>query len=97
MRGLELRLSRAVGAQASAVAALNILHPLRTQGVRRTLLFATLASAIPVLGNTWWSTPRDVTPPRAALGRGVPVVVALGWYDVGYGTFILMESLPNAS
>jgi hypothetical protein len=27
----------------------------------------------------------------------VPVVVALGRYNVGYGTFALMESLPNAS
>jgi hypothetical protein len=48
--GLDPRLSKAVSAHASAVSALSILHSLRTRGLRRTLLFATLGSAIPVLG-----------------------------------------------
>ena len=50
MGGLDPRLSRAITAHALVVAGLNVDHSLRVRGLRRTLLFATLGIAIPVLG-----------------------------------------------
>ena len=39
-----------VTAHACTVTILNVIHSLRARGLRRTLLFAVLATAIPVLG-----------------------------------------------
>ncbi|MBA3491640.1 MAG: hypothetical protein H0T55_06105, partial [Rubrobacteraceae bacterium] len=50
MSELDPRLSKAVTAHSSIVAALNVIHSLRTRGLRRTLLFAALGNGIPVLG-----------------------------------------------
>jgi len=47
---LDPRLSKAVTAHSLIVAALNVVHSLRTRGLRRTLLFAALGNAIPILG-----------------------------------------------
>jgi uncharacterized membrane protein len=43
------RLSRAVTAHSVIVATLSLIHALRTRGLRRTLLFAALGTAIPIL------------------------------------------------
>jgi uncharacterized membrane protein len=96
--GLDPRLSRAVTAHALVVAGLNVAHSLRTRGLRRTLLFATLGIAIPVLGehlavNTLKMLRHHVRPQVG----GVPLAIALAWYNVGYGTFAVMESVLDAS
>ena len=50
MSRLDPRLSKAVTAHSLIVAALNVIHSLRTRGLRRTLLFGTFGNAIPILG-----------------------------------------------
>ena len=50
MSHLDPRLSKVVTAHSSIVAALNVIHSLRTHGLRRTLLFAVSGHAIPILG-----------------------------------------------
>jgi hypothetical protein len=47
---LDPRLSKALTAYSSIVAALNVGHSLRTRGLRRTLLYAALGNGIPILG-----------------------------------------------
>jgi uncharacterized membrane protein len=88
------RLSRVLTAHAVVGASLSITHSLRARGLRRTLLFAALGNAIPVLGELFAVNVlrllRHHTRPRAG---GVPLAIALGWYNVGYGTFAVTESL----
>jgi uncharacterized membrane protein len=96
--GLDPRLSRAVTAHALLVAGLNVAHSLRARGLRRTLLFATLGIAIPVLGEhlavNILKILRHHVRPQVG---GVPLAIALAWYNVGYGTFAVMESILDAS
>ena len=83
---LDPRLSKAVTAHSSIVAALNVIHSLRTQGLRRTLLFAALGYGIPILGELLavhvLKVLRHHVRPQV---KGVPLAIALGWYNVGYG------------
>lgn len=98
MGGLDPRLSRALAVHASVVAGLSVVHSLWTRGLRRTLLFAALGNAIPVLGEHLAVNVLKVLRhhARPQVG-GVPVAVTLGWYNVGYGTFVMMESLLGAN
>ena len=50
MSELDPRLSKAITAHSLIVAALNVIHSVRTRGLRRTLLFAALGNAVPILG-----------------------------------------------
>ena len=50
MSGLDPRLSKAITAHALIVTGLSLIHSLRARGLRRTLLFAALGNAVPVLG-----------------------------------------------
>lgn len=88
------RLSRAVTAHAVAVAGLSAAHSLRARGLRRTLLFAALANAIPAIGEylaiNVVRALRHHTRPRIG---GVPLSITLGWYNVSYATFSVAESL----
>jgi hypothetical protein len=96
--GLGSRLSGAVGVHASVVAGLSVVHSLWTRGLRRTLLFAALGNAIPVLGEHLAVNVLKVLRHHARPQvEGVPVAVALAWYNVGYGTFVMMTSLLDAS
>jgi uncharacterized membrane protein len=91
------RLSWAVTAHSVAVAGLSVAHSLRTRGLRRTLLFAAPGIAIPILGELLaikgLKLLRHHARPQAG---GVPLAIALGWYNVGYGTFAVMESIMDA-
>jgi uncharacterized membrane protein len=66
--------------------------------LRRTLLFAAPGIAIPILGELLavrgLKVLRHHARPQAG---GVPLAVALGWYNVGYGTFAVMESIMSAA
>jgi uncharacterized membrane protein len=92
------RLSRAVTTHSLVVAGLSVAHSLRTRGLRRTLLFAAPGSAIPILGEllavNGLKLLRHHARPQAG---GVPLAVALGWYNVGYGTFAVTESIMSAA
>jgi hypothetical protein len=91
-------LSGAVGVQASVVAGLSVIYSLWTRGLRRTLLFAALGNARPVLGEHLAGNVLKVLRHHARPQvEGVPVAVALAWYNVGYGTFVMMTSLLDAS
>jgi uncharacterized membrane protein len=91
------RLSRVVTTHSLVVAGLSVAHSLRTRGLRRTLLFAAPGSAIPILGEllavNGLKVLRHHARPQAG---GVPLAVALGWYNVGYGTFAVVESIMDA-
>jgi uncharacterized membrane protein len=93
---LDPRLSKAVTAHSSIVAALNVIHSLRTRGLRRTLLFAALGSAIPILGELLavhiLRMLRHHVRPQV---NGVPLAIALGWYNVGYGTLAIVNGTIN--
>lgn len=90
------RLSRAVTAHAVAVASLSAAHSLWARGLRRTLLFAALANAIPIFGEylaiNVLRLLRHHTRPRVG---GVPLPIILGWYNVSYATFSMAESLVD--
>jgi uncharacterized membrane protein len=92
--GLDPRLSKAVSAHALVVAGLSLTHSLRARGLRRTLLFAALGNAIPLLGELLavnvLKLLRHHVQPQVG---GVPLAIALGWYNVAYGTFAMMESI----
>jgi uncharacterized membrane protein len=95
---LDPRLSKALTAHSSIVAALNVGHSLRTRGLRRTLLYAALGNGIPILGeflavHVLRMLHHHVQPQI----RGVPLAIALGWYNVGYGTLEMMNSTINNS
>jgi uncharacterized membrane protein len=90
-------LSRTVTAHSLVVAGLSLAHSLRTRGWRRTLLFAAPGTAIPILGELLavkgLKLLRHHARPQAG---GVPLAIALGWYNVGYGTFAVVESIMDA-
>jgi uncharacterized membrane protein len=96
MRDTDPRLSRVLTTHAFVQAGLGVAHSLRTQGLRRTLLFVALGHAIPALGEyvavNVLALLRHRVEPRFA---GVPAAVVVGWFNVGYGTFAVMESLLN--
>ena len=98
MSGSGPRLSGALTAHSLLVAGLSAAHSLRTRGLRRTLLFAALGSGIPILGELLavnvLKVLRHHARPQAG---GVPLAIALGWYNVGYGTFAVMESILSRS
>jgi uncharacterized membrane protein len=96
---LDPRVSKAVTAHSSIVAALNVLYSLRTRGLRGTLLFAALGTAIPILGELLavhvLRMLRHHVQPQI---RGVPLAIALGWYNVGYGTWTIVKAtIDNAA
>src|SRR5918995_3760956 len=94
MSGPDPRLSKAVTAHSSIVGALNVIHSLRTQGLRRTLLFAALGNGIPILGELLaihvLKVLRHHVRPQV---KGVPLAIALGWYNVGYGTLAIVNGI----
>ena len=96
MSELDPRVSKAVTAHSSIVAALNVIHSLRTRGLRRTLLFAALGNGIPVLGELLavhvLRILRHHTRPQV---KGVPLAIALGWYNVCYGTLAIVKGTIN--
>ena len=80
------------------MAALSVVHSLRTQGLRRTLLFAALGNAMPILGELLaihvLKVLRHHARPQV---KGVPLAIALSWYNVGYGTLAMMKDAINSS
>ena len=92
------RLSRVLTAHAFLQAGLGVTHSLRARGLRRTLHFVMLGHAIPAVGEllavNLMRLLRHRVEPRFA---GVPVAVAVGWFNVGYGTFTVMESLLSGA
>ena len=96
MSQLDSRLSKVVTAHSSIVAALNIIHSLRTRGLRRTLLFGIFGNAIPILGELLaihvLKVIRHHIQPQTG---GVPLAIALGWYNVGYGTLAAVNGAFN--
>jgi uncharacterized membrane protein len=76
------------------VAALSVIHSLRTRGLRRTLLFAAVGNGIPILGELLTvrvlKMLRYHTRPQV---KGVPLAIALGWYNVGYGTLAIVNGI----
>src|ERR687889_94213 len=95
---LDPRLSKAVTTHSLIVAALSVIHSLRTRGLRRTLLYAALGNSIPILGelltvHVLRMLHHHVQPQI----RGVPLAIALGWYNVGYATLEMMNSTINNS
>lgn len=82
--------------QAALGAGLSFAHSLRARGLRRTMLFVALGHAVPILGEysatNLLKLLRHGTNPQI---KGVPLAIALGWYNVSYATFAMMESLLN--
>jgi uncharacterized membrane protein len=91
---LDPRLSKAVTAHSLIVAALSVIHSLRTRGLRRTLLFAALGNAIPILGELLTvrvlKMLRHHVQPQV---KGVPLAIAFGWYNVGYGILAMVNGM----
>ena len=96
MSQLDPRLSKVVTVHSSSVAALNVIHSLGTRGLRRTLLFVALGNGIPILGELLavhvLKVLRHHIRPQI---DGVPLAIALGWYNVGYGTLAAVNSAFN--
>src|SRR5215213_637537 len=96
MSDLDPRLSKAVTAHSSIVAALSVIHSVRTRGLRRTFLFAALGTAMPILGELVavhaLKVLRYHVRPQV---KGVPLAIALGWYNVGYGTLAMVKGAIN--
>src|SRR5215216_514785 len=98
MSGPDPRLSTAVTAHSLIVAALSVVHSLRTRGLRRTLLFTALGNAMPILGElvavNVLKVLRHHARPRVG---GVPLAIVLLWYNVGYGTVAMVKGTTNAT
>ena len=94
MSGRNPRLSRALTAHALLLSGLSFVHSLRARGLRRTLLFAGPGLGLPILGEYLAVNVLKLLRHRTEPGvAGVPVAIALGWYNVGYATFAMMESV----
>jgi uncharacterized membrane protein len=93
---LDPRLSKVITAHSLIVATLNVIHSLRSHGLRRTLLFAALGNAMPILGELLavhvLRMLRHHVRPQV---KGVPLAIALGWYNVGYGTLAIVNGTIN--
>ena len=96
--GLDSRLSGAVTTHSLIVATLSVVHSLRTRGSRSTLLLAASGNAIPILGELLAVNVLKVLRHhvRPQVG-GVPLAIILGWYNVGYGTLAVIESITHAT
>jgi uncharacterized membrane protein len=93
---LDPRLSKAVTTHSLIVAALSVIHSLRTRGLRRTLLFAALGYGIPILGELLAVHVLKVLRHHVRpLVKGVPLAIALGWYNVGYGSLAIVKGTFN--
>ena len=96
MSDLDPRLSKAVTVHSSIVAALSVIHSVRTRSLRRTFLFAALGTAMPILGELVavhaLKVLRHHVRPQV---KGVPLAIALGWYNVGYGTLAMVKGAIN--
>lgn len=94
MGDTDRRLNAAITAHTVVGAGLSVAHSLRARGPRRTLLFAAPGTALPILGELLAVNVskllRHHTRPQAG---GVPLAIALGWFNVGYGAFAVTESL----
>jgi len=78
------------------VAALNVIHSLRTHSLHRTLLFAALGNAIPILGELLAiHVLRVIHHHIQPQTSGVSLAIALGWYYVGYGTLAIVNGAFN--
>ena len=92
MSELDPRVTKVVSAHSLIVATLNVIHSMRTWGVRGTLLFAALGNAIPILGELLavrlLKILRHHARPQVS---GVPLASVLGWYNVGYGTLAVVK------
>jgi uncharacterized membrane protein len=80
------------------MAGLSVARSLRVRGVRRILLFAALGSAVPLSGehltvNVLKLLHHHVRPQV----EGIALAIALAWYNIVYGTFVVMESILEAS
>jgi uncharacterized membrane protein len=95
---LDPRLSKAVTGHSLVVAGLSVVHSLRARGLHRTLLFAALGNAIPVLGEllavNLLKVLRHHVRPQVA---GVPLAIVLGWHNITYGIFAVTESILDAT
>jgi uncharacterized membrane protein len=94
---LDPRLSKAVTAHALAMTGLSVAHSLRVRDLHRTLLFAALGTAVPVSGehlavNVLKLLHHHLRPQV----EGIPLAIALAWYNIVYGTFSAMEGILNA-
>ena len=96
--GLDSRLSGALTTHSLIVATLSVVHSLRTRGLRSTLLFAAFGNAIPILGElvavNVLKLLRHHARPQVG---GVPLAIIFGWYNVGYGTLAVIESITHVS
>jgi uncharacterized membrane protein len=75
---------------------LSLFHSLQTQGPQRTAVFAGLGLSIPIaaefVGVNIARALRHHTQPQAF---GVPLAAALGWYNITYATFGVVERLSH--
>lgn len=98
MSGADSPSSRTVTAHAIAISTLCVAHSLRTRGLRRTLIFAALGTAVPAfaeyLAINVLKALRHHARPQA---KGVPLAIVLGWYNVSYAAFSVAESLLAAT
>ena len=96
MSELDPRVSKVVSAHSLNVAALSVIHSVRTWGVRGTLLFVALGNAIPILGELLavrlLKILRHHARPQVS---GMPLAIVLGWYNVGYGTLAVVKGTIN--
>jgi uncharacterized membrane protein len=94
--GLDPRLSKAVTAHSLVATAISFVHSLRTRGLRHTLLFALSGTLIPVLAELVAVNVLKVVRhhARPQVG-GVPLAIALLWYNVGYGTVAMVMGTSN--
>jgi uncharacterized membrane protein len=86
--------SRIFTAHAVAVAGLSAAHSMRARGLRRTLIFAALGTAIPAVGEYLAiNVIRALRHHARPQAKGVPLAIVLGWYNVSYAVYSVTESL----
>jgi hypothetical protein len=95
---LDPRLNLAATTQSTIATVLTLRHSLQARGFKRTLLFAGFGFGLPTtfeyLGINQLKVVRHHTQPQF---KGVPLFAALGWYNIGYTTYAMLESLLVSS
>jgi uncharacterized membrane protein len=96
MTKLDPSRSRAIVLQSLVGTGLTVAHSLRARGRRHTIIFAALGLGLPILGEysavNMTKIIRHHTEPQV---KGVPLSAVLGWYNIGYATFAMLESLVH--
>ncbi len=83
-----------VAPQSIIATGLTVAHSLRARGLRNTLLFAALGISLPTVAEYVAVNITNILQHRThPQVKGVALGAALGWYNIGYASYAMVESI----